>query len=303
MLAAVLSAVPAAPASSGASSSSAGSRPSSSVQHAGRAAVPSWSALLVGCDVFGLVASWLCGVQPDDVLLEAVALAGALAGHEQLAAQLADSGAVRRTRGAGLGQGTRQLQIGRARGARMSVAAAALEAASFSRLMCPALASMQLLSLADVMASKCQDDEFVLQVRCRARVACGPLWCTALAPDELCERCGAPAFHPAVHDQLCHTLLLDSNLQHPDTQTAWAFARALAVQPTRDLVLAETQVRATRARRDDLRVAAALRAEQGLHARATAEPLSVVTGWGQHASPRCAPHCTPCAVPTLDTPP
>ncbi|KAI8472723.1 MAG: kinesin-associated protein-domain-containing protein [Monoraphidium minutum] len=52
----------------------------------------SWNALLIGCDVFGLLASCLSGGLEDDVLLEAVVLAGAVAGHSTLAQQLADSG-------------------------------------------------------------------------------------------------------------------------------------------------------------------------------------------------------------------
>ena len=55
---------------------------------------PTWNALLVGCDVFGLLASILEQPDDDDVLLDAVVLAGALAGHASLAQHLADSGVV-----------------------------------------------------------------------------------------------------------------------------------------------------------------------------------------------------------------
>ena len=42
---------------------------------------PSWQSLLVGCDIFGALAASLATGVDSDVLLEAVALAGALAGH------------------------------------------------------------------------------------------------------------------------------------------------------------------------------------------------------------------------------
>ena len=59
-------------------------------------ATPSWNTLLVGCDMFRLLASCLApSALEDDALLEAVGLVGALAGHAQLAQHLADSGAVR----------------------------------------------------------------------------------------------------------------------------------------------------------------------------------------------------------------
>lgn len=55
---------------------------------------PSWNTLLIGCDIFGALHSCLTGKLEDDALLEAVVLAGALAGHAALAQQLADSGVV-----------------------------------------------------------------------------------------------------------------------------------------------------------------------------------------------------------------
>lgn len=72
---------------------------------------PSWNRLLVGCDIFGALATCLSRPPEDDALLEAVALAGALAGHAALAPQLAESGVV-----SGGGEGAR----GQTHGARVA---------------------------------------------------------------------------------------------------------------------------------------------------------------------------------------
>jgi hypothetical protein len=90
-LAAVFDAVPLSPADS---EQTAGPDDSEQQQAAAAPNSPSWNSLLIGCDIFGVLLSCLTGLSEDDALLEAVALTGALAGHAQLAPQLAESGAV-----------------------------------------------------------------------------------------------------------------------------------------------------------------------------------------------------------------
>jgi len=115
-------------------------------------AASSWNTLLVGCDVFGVLQSCLTALTEDDALLEAVVLTGALAGHTQLVAQLAESGAVSqhdRGRGEGL------VWLGKT-----TELCFFISAFSHFGLHTP----LQLQAVADLMGQRCQDDEFVLQV-------------------------------------------------------------------------------------------------------------------------------------------
>jgi hypothetical protein len=119
---------------------------------------PSWSTMLVGCDIFGLLATCLQASLEDDTLLEAVALAGSLAGHAQLAQDLADSGTV-------------SGQVGICSSPRMHASLSPRLPVCLLHACCVSatpprvpLANTQLHALADIMALKRHDDEFVLQV-------------------------------------------------------------------------------------------------------------------------------------------
>ena len=130
----------------------------SAAQHA--VATPTWNTLLVGADMFGLLQTALTSPLDDDALLETAALAGALAGHEPLASQLAESGAVRRS-------GAPRVHACRLLCTRWETQCLHGCAAHLS----------QLQALAALMGKRFQDDEFVLQVgrfRGTGRVACTP---------------------------------------------------------------------------------------------------------------------------------
>jgi hypothetical protein len=122
-----------------------------------------WNALLSGCDVFGMLVSILTGLLDDDVLLEAVSLARVLAGHASLAQQLADSGVV-------------------SGASRFKSLVAVVNLAMFIDLMLLPMYIASILPhpqhttcfklpiLATLMAEKCRDDEFVLQVMLTQRL-------------------------------------------------------------------------------------------------------------------------------------
>ena len=84
-LAAVLSAVPVGPAST--ETNGGASLPAA-------APSPTWSTLLVGCDIFDMLAACMSAAIQEDLLLQAINLVGALAGHAPLASQLSESGLV-----------------------------------------------------------------------------------------------------------------------------------------------------------------------------------------------------------------
>jgi hypothetical protein len=112
-------------------------------------AAPTWNALLVGADVFGLLQTALASSLEDDALLEAAALTGALAGHEALASQLAESGAVSML----------------APPACVTRMFADLDMRRMQRWHCVHRPLSQLQALAALMGQRFQDDEFVLQAR------------------------------------------------------------------------------------------------------------------------------------------